>query len=108
MSVTMTYDAVNEITRRIAPARTLAHAESKTIPLLIWAQDSFEEDRAGNRTDLGPQFFLSWTNAAEIDDNQYLLINEGINIALAPGDFFRSGSHRITRSRGRLTLGCLD
>jgi hypothetical protein len=96
-------DAMREILQRLK--RTLAVNE-KNIPLLAWAQRVYTGDNHANHSELGPKFFLFWTNQAEVEENGYVTmpIAEGHKLALAPGAVFQSGSKRIELKDHQLTL----
>ena len=80
--------------------------EKRTIPLLVWANRSYFDDKSGHRTELGAQFYLCWTDKDDIKNNDYLLTTIGSNytIAFAPGPLFASGGRHIDVVNGRLTL----
>jgi hypothetical protein len=96
-------DAMREILQRL---KGTAAVNEKNIPLLAWSQRVYTDDNRGNRKELGPKFFLFWTNQAEIEENGYVTMHiaEGHNLALAPGAVFQSGSKRIELKDHELTL----
>ncbi len=60
----------------------------------------------GERTEFDAQCYLYWTNQTEIEKSEYAttLVSKDIEIALSPGDMFRSGSHQIDVHDGKLVL----
>jgi hypothetical protein len=78
----------------------------KSIPVLLWSVRSHFDDNRGNRTTFAPKFYFYWTNGSEIEEYHYLKINvAGIGeIALAPGELFRNGSHTIEAEGDNLIL----
>ena len=81
-----------------------------SVPLLSWASRVTRVDHSGNRTELGPGFYFSWSDPKQIEEYGYLTLklDSGDVLALAPGKFFRSGSYRIDQKDGRLTLASSD
>jgi hypothetical protein len=102
-SVKISEDAMREILQRLKGKPTV---NEKSIPLLAWSQRVYTDDHHGNHKELGPKFFLFWTNQAEVEENGYVTmpIAEGHKLALAPGAVFQSGSKRIELKDHQLTL----
>lgn len=105
-SLAITDPATDAIRRRCDdPAAEALRAENP-IPLLLWSNRPYFHDRSGRRVATGPQFYFDWTNAEEVERHGYLTIGfgQGLELAVAPAEMFRSGSHRIDLEGGRLTL----
>jgi hypothetical protein len=102
-SVKISEDAMGEILQRL---KVTAAVNEKNIPLLVWSQRVYTDDNHGNHKELGPKFFLFWTNQAEVEENGYVTMHiaEGQKLALAPGALFQSGSERIELKDHQLTL----
>jgi hypothetical protein len=102
-SVKISEDAMTEILQRLKGTVAI---DGKNIPLLVWSHSVYTDDNHGNRTELGPKFFLFWTNQTEIEENGYVTMHiaEGHKLALAPGAVFQSGSERIELKDHQLTL----
>jgi hypothetical protein len=109
-SVLITTSASNTAYKRRDGFLSSLSAPQKRIPLLAWSERSYFDDYAGHRTEFGPQFYLSFTNEEEIDNNEYFTTetHHGGRLALAPGALFRSGSHMIDLRNGKLTLASSD
>ncbi len=105
-SVTITPDAMNVISRRCYNSTAITAARQTLIPLLAWAVRTYFDDASGRRTELGPQFYFSWTDAAEVKRNEYFVLQMAPvgKLALAPGELFQSGTHQIDVKDGKLTL----
>ena len=104
-SVKISDEAMSAIIRRCKDVTTTDHATEKRIPLLVWPSRAYFVDNSGRRVDVAPQFYFGWTNAAEIQENGYFIVDIVCGeLALAPGNIFQSGSHVIERMDDRLTL----
>jgi hypothetical protein len=105
-SLDITEQAMDAITQRCNdPAATNIKRE-KPIPLLLWSNRSFFDDNSGQRTEIGARFYFYWTDAAEIEQYRYFQVDtaNGGELALAPGELFRSGPHRIDLEGDKLIL----
>jgi hypothetical protein len=78
----------------------------KSIPVLLWSTRSRFDDNESNRTELGSRFYFYWTNEREIREYDYLTINVADvgQLALAPGELFKTGAHKIEAQNGALIL----
>jgi len=105
-SFDITDPATDAIRRRCDDQVAKTMREENPIPLLLWSTRPYFHDRSGHRVETGPQFYFDWTNAFEVERHGYLKVGfgEGGEIAVAPGEMFRSGSHRIDLQDGRLIL----
>jgi hypothetical protein len=105
-SVIITNSASEVIGHRRNEAAFPSPTSLRRIPLLAWSERSYFDDSTGHRTEFRPQFYFSWTNDEEIIDNEYFTTetDHGGRLALAPGELFRSGSHKIDLKDGKLTL----
>ena len=67
---------------------------------------SYFDDNSGHRTEFGPQFYFYWTNLAEMRHYRYFRVDltKDCELALAPGELFESGVHRIVLEGDKLTL----
>ena len=104
-SVMVTEGAAAAIAKRYHDFSTAA-PPGKAIPVLLWSVRSYFDDNQGNRTFFGSRFVFYWTNESEIKEYNYFTINvAGVGeLALAPGELFRTGSHTIDANEGTLTL----
>ncbi len=107
MSVTITKRAIDLILRKLNEPATIAMRKQNSVATLAWASRVYSTDRlSGERTEHGPHFFFSWSDADEIKEFNSLtyVLPDGESLALGPGDFFQTGSHTIDVKDGRLTL----
>lgn len=104
-SVIVTERAAAAIAKRYRDFSAAA-PPGKSIPVLLWPLRSYFDDNAGNRTTFASKFYFHWTNESEIKEYNYLTINvAGVGeLALAPGELFRTGSHTIEAQGGTLIL----
>jgi hypothetical protein len=104
-SVIVTEPAAAAIAKRYHDFSAAA-PPGKSIPVLLWSVRSYFDDHQGNRTTFGSRFYFHWTNESEIKEYNYLTINVvGVGeLALAPGELFRTGSHTIEAQDGTLVL----
>jgi hypothetical protein len=105
-SVTISDRAVDLILTRMNEPAIAGSRKDDSIPLLNWASRTYSTDFSGHRTEHGPQFFFSWSNAGKIEEyhNLMLTLPNGEALALGPGGYFQTGSHAIDERDGRLTL----
>jgi hypothetical protein len=107
MSVTITRRAVDLILTKLQEPATIATRNQNALPTLDWASRVTSTDRlSGERTEHGPRFFFSWTDAEEVKEfnNLLYMLPDGESLALGPGDFFQTGAHTIDVKDGRLAL----
>jgi hypothetical protein len=92
-------DAMKFIEEKVARAAGAHSPIENDVPLLAWTRRAYFNDNAGNRTEYGPHFVFSWTNAETIDQYGYFTLTtaNGGRLAFAPGDFFRSKPRNIVR-----------
>lgn len=104
-SVIVTESAAEAIAKRYRDFSAAA-PPGKSIPVLLWSTRSYFDDNEGNRAELGSRFYFYWTNESEIKEYGYLTINVADvgELALAPGKFFRTGTHTIEAHNGALIL----
>jgi hypothetical protein len=104
-SVTVTERAAGAIAKRYHDLLAAA-PPGKAIPVLLWSVRSYFDDNQGKRTTFGSKFYFHWTNESEIEEYHYLTINVPSvgELALAPGELFRTGSHTIEAEEGNLIL----
>jgi len=104
-SLDITDQAVDFIERRSNDPAVVRLKGKKDIPLLLWSNKSYFDDNSGRRTE-SPQFYFYWTDTAEIEQYRYFKVDfaNGRKLALAPGDLFQSGSHRIDLKADKLVL----
>jgi hypothetical protein len=105
-NVTVSKEAIALISAKCQEPGIASRRTELSVPLLSWASRVMLDDLAGNRTELGPQFYFTWSTPQQIREYGYLTLtlDNGDELALAPGDFFRSGNHRIDQKDDRLTL----
>lgn len=105
-SLDITEQAMNAITRRCNDPAATDIKREKPIPLLLWSNRSYFDDNSGRRTEFGARFYFYWTDAAEIERYRYFKVDttNGGELALAPGDLFRSAPHRIDLEGDKLIL----
>jgi hypothetical protein len=99
-------DAMESIESKVTQS-TSAHLPSgNDIALLAWASGAHFNDKAGTRTAYGPHFVFSWTNADEVKQYDYLTLRmtDGRQLALAPGDLFRTKPRSIERKGDTIVL----
>jgi hypothetical protein len=107
MSVTITKRAIDLILRKLNEPATIAMRKQNSVATLAWASRVYSTDRlSGERTEHGPRFFFSWSDADKIKEFNSVtyVLPDGESLALGPGDFFQTGSHTIGVKDGRLTL----
>jgi hypothetical protein len=107
MSVTITKHAIDLILRKLKEPATIAMRKQNSIATLAWASRVYSTDRrSGDRTEHGPCFFFSWSDADKIKEfnSVIYMLPDGESLALGPGDFFQTGTHTIDVKDGRLTL----
>jgi hypothetical protein len=104
MSVKLSQEAIAEILKRFD--QTGGGSKEKDIPLVVWSQRTFSDDKLGNRTDLGPMFFFFWTGELEIEQDGYFVVDltKDQQLALAPGSIFRADRAEIVLEDNRLFL----
>jgi len=104
MSVAISEDAMGVILNRFD--QTGGRSREKDIPLLVWSQKTFSDDKLGNRTDLGPMFFFFWTGEREIEQDADFVteLTKDRKLALAPGSVFLSDRAEIVLKDNHLTL----
>ena len=97
---------MDAIVRQCNDPTAISLKTQKPIPLLLWSSKSYFDDKSGPRTEFGPQFYFYWTNVAEIEQYGYLKVDltNDCELALAPGELFESGVHRIVLEGDKLTL----
>jgi hypothetical protein len=106
-SITITKQAEDAILKAYRdPAAEGVRQRQGDVPLLLWSKRCSFVSNSGERTEFGAQFYLYWTNQREIEKSEYAttLLSKDIEIALSPGDLFRSGSHQIDVCDGKLIL----
>ena len=105
-NISVSREAMALISEKCQDPAIASRKKKDSIPLLSWAIRVTHTDNAGHRTDLGPQFFFTWSNAKQVEEYGYLTfkLEDDGELALAPGEFFRTGKHRIDQKDGRLTL----
>jgi hypothetical protein len=88
------------------PAANVVRQRVGNIPLLLWSNRSYFVSNSGEKTELGSQFYFYWTNKEEIEISEYEItfLSTNTEIALAPGELFREGSHQIDFRSGKLVL----
>jgi hypothetical protein len=107
MSVTITKRAIDLILSKLKEPATIAMRKQNSLPTLDWASRVTSTDRlSGERTEHGPRFFFSWSDAEEVreSNNVIYMLPDGESLALGPGDFFQIGTHTIDVKDGRLAL----
>jgi hypothetical protein len=106
VSVTITKSAVDLILTKLQEPATIATRKQNSLPTLDWASRVYSTDFSGKRTEHGPHFFFSWTDAEEVKEfnNLIYILPDGESLALGPGDFFQTETHTIDEKDGRLTL----
>jgi hypothetical protein len=106
LSINITKPAMDAISRQCNDPAAASLKTQKPIPLLLWSNRSYFNDNSGHRIEFGPQFYFYWTNAAEIKQYGYFKIDltNDCELALAPGELFESGFHRIVLEGDKLTL----
>ena len=107
MSVTITKHAIDLILRKLKEPATIAMRKQNSIATLAWARRVTSTDRqSGERTEHGPRFFFSWSDADKLKEfnSVIYMLPDGESLALGPGDFFQTGTHTIDVKDGRLTL----
>jgi hypothetical protein len=106
-SITVTKKAEDVILRACRdPAAQGLRQQHGDMPLLLWSKKTTFISNSGEKSEFGPQFYLHWTNPKEVEDSKYatVILSTDIEIALSPGEFFRSGSHQIDLRDGKLIL----
>ena len=105
-SLDITKPAMDAILRQCNDPAAISLRAQKPIPLLLWSNRSYFDDNFGHRTEFGPQFYFYWTDVAEIEQYHYFKVEttNGRELALAPGELFQSGFHRIVLEGDKLTL----
>ena len=107
MSVTITKRAKDLILRKFKEPATIAARKRNSLPTLAWASRVTSTDRrSGERTEHGPRFFFSWSDADRLAAVNSLIyrLPDGESLALGPGDFFQTGTHTIDVKDGCLAL----
>jgi hypothetical protein len=105
-SVNITKPAIDAILRQCNDPAAINLKAKKPIPLLLWSIRSYFDDNSGHRTEFGPQFYFYWTDIEEIKQYGYFKVDltDDRELALAPGELFESGAHRIVLEGDKLTL----
>jgi len=105
-SVSITDRATEAIVRRCNDPAAQGIIQGRPIPLLLWTERSYFDDDSGKRTEFGSKFYFYSTNYEEIRKYNYLTLDiTGENeLALAPGELFRTGSHKIDLQGDKLIL----
>ena len=107
MSVTITKRAIDLILRKLKEPATIAMRKQNSVATLTWARRVYSTDRlTGERTEHGPRFFFSWSDAIKVKqfNNLVYRLPDGENLAFGPNDFFQTGTHTIDVKDGRLAL----
>jgi len=107
MSVTITKRAIDLILRKLQEPATIAMRKRNSVATLAWARRVYSTDRlSGERTEHGPHFFFSWSDADELKqfNNLIYTLPDGESLALGPGDFFQTGTHMIDVKDNHLAL----
>jgi hypothetical protein len=107
MSVTITKHAIDLILRKLKEPATIAMRKQNSVATLAWASRVYSTDRrSGERTEHGPRFFFSWSDADKLKEFKSVIymLPDGESLALGPGNFFQTGTHTIDEKNGRLTL----
>jgi hypothetical protein len=104
-SIIVTERAAEAIAKRYRDFSSAA-PPGKSIPVLLWSTRSYFDDNEGNRTELGSRLYFYWTNESEIKEYDYFTINVADvgELALAPGELFKTGAHKIEAQNGTLIL----
>jgi hypothetical protein len=94
-NVTISKEAINLISEKCNDSVITSKKAEDSVLLLSWPSRVTRVDHSGNRTELGPGFYFSWSDPKQIEEYGYLTVklDGGDELALAPGKFFRSGSH---------------
>jgi hypothetical protein len=97
MSVTITKRAIDLIVRKLEEPATVAMRKQNSVATLTWARRVTSTDRqSGERTEHGPHFFFSWSDADKLKEFNSVIYSlpDGESPALGPGDFFQTGRIR--------------
>jgi hypothetical protein len=106
-TITITKEAEDSILKAARdPAADGVRQGIGNIPLLLWSHRSYSVSNSGEKTEFGSRFYFYWTNRTEIETSKYAItfLSSSTEIALAPGELFRTGSHQIDLHDGKLIL----
>jgi hypothetical protein len=107
MSVTITARAIDLILAKFQEPATVAARKRNSLPTLAWARRVYSTDRrSGERTEHGPRFVFSWTDADKLKEFNSVIyaLPDGESLALGPGDFFQTGTNTIDVKYDHLAL----
>ena len=107
MPVTIGKRAIDLILTKLQEPATIAMRKQNSVATLTWARRVYSTDRlTGERTEHGPRFFFSWSDADRLAAVNSLIyrLPDGESLALGPGDFFQTGMHTIEVKDGHLAL----
>ena len=107
MSVTIKERAIDLILSKLEEPATIAMRKQNSVATLTWARRVYSTDRqSGERTEHGPRFFFSWSDADKLKEFNSVIyaLPDGENLALGPGDFFQTGMYMIDVKDGHLAL----
>jgi len=105
-NVTISKAAIDLISEKMKDPVIASKKTGQSVPLLSWATRVTWVDNSGDRTELGPRFYFSWSDPKQIEEYGYLTLklDDMEELALAPSKLFRSGTHKIDEREGSLTL----
>ena len=99
--------AIDLILSKLKEPATIAMRRQNSMAALTWARRVYSADRlSGERTEHGPRFFFSWSDADKLKEFNSVIytLPDGESLALGPGDFFQTGTHKVDVKDGRLAL----